>query len=212
MATLAELRTKVQKGFGDENEAVVDLSEVDDYINEGIQEASKLTEMNSVQTSAITTTDADGMIAIPADYLKMKELFYNNQRLPMMPRNLIVQRYTELVYGEPISWYQYDYARMQLWPIKASGTGLNIILRYISIPAVLSVAGNSPALPSILHNAVADYAISRCYDKLGDTQMSSFAMGRFMRRIGDYMYLRDQPVEGLPANVSDTEAEYAIYL
>lgn len=212
MATLAELRLKVQKGFGDENEAVVDIAEIDDYINEGIQEVSKLTEMNSTSTAAITTTDADGMIAIPADYLKMKELFYNNQRLPMMPRNLIVQRYTELVFGEPISWYQYDYARMQLWPIKASGTGLNILLRYISTPAVLAVAGNSPALPAILHVAVADFAVARCYDKVADTQMSNFTMGRFMKRIGDYLYLRDQPVEGLPANVSDTEAEYAIYL
>lgn len=212
MATLLDLTTRVQQGFGDENEAVVSATEIHGFINEAIREVAKLTEIVSVQTVSITTTDADGMIALPTDYLKMKEIRYNNQIIPMIPRSIILSRYTEPQQGEPIGWYPYDYTRIQLWPIKASATGLSLQLRYVSFPSDISVNTDVPSLPLIVHDALVDYAVHKCYMKVADTTMANYALGRFQQKVTDFIYLRDNQLEGVSATVSDTEAEYVIQL
>ena len=99
MATLAELRTRIQRGFGDENQAVIVTAEIDDLINEAIREISKMLEMNST-TTTITTTDADGRIAVPSDFMKVKEIRYNGLILPMIPRSVVLARYNEYTIGE----------------------------------------------------------------------------------------------------------------
>lgn len=211
MATLAELRTRIARGFGDENQAVVVQAEIDDLINESIREISKFLELNSTQTT-ITTTDADGMIALPSDFLRMKELRYNGLILPMIPRSVVLARYTEVQQGEPAGWYPYDYTRIQLWPLKISGTGLDIKMRYVSTPATLAVAGNSPALPAFIHDAIVDYSVYLAYSKVSDTEMAGFYFQRFQKKLGDAMYLRDNPLEGVSDTVKDTEAEFVIHL
>lgn len=211
MSTLATIRTRVQRGFGDENQAVVVTAELDDLVNEGVREISQALELNATSTT-ITTTDADGRIAIPADFLKVKELRYDGLILPMIPRTVVLARYTEVQQGEPAGWYPYDYTRIQLWPLKISGTGLNIKLDYIRVPATLVNGSDSVALTTILEDALVDYVVYLCYSKVADAQMANFYLGKYQRKIGNAMYLRDNPLEGYADSVKDTEAEFVIHL
>lgn len=208
---LSELRTYTQRLFGDENQAVVVTAEMDDYINEGIAEIAKQCEMYAQNLTTITTTDQYGRITIPADYIKVKELRYNNMVLPLLNPALIKYRYTEPQQGEPIGWYPWDFDQIQLWPIKANGTGLTITLMYTSYPAVIT-STDTPTIPTILQRVAAMYALSKCYMKVGDMQMSNAALGDFQRKLQEWIYTRDNPLEGVAATVSDTEGEYTVWL
>lgn len=211
MASLAELRTRIQRGFGDENQVVITNAEIDDLVNEAVREISKMIGLNSTTTN-ITTTDANGRIAVPADFLQVKEIRYNGLILPMIPRTVINARYTEVQQGEPAGWYLYNYNTIQLWPIKVSGTGLDISFSYVSLPATLVLTSDIPALPTYLHDAIVDYVVYQAYSKISDTEIANFYLGRFQKKLGDAMYLRDNPLEAYADSVKDTEAEFVIHL
>lgn len=211
MASLAELRTRIQRGFGDENQVVITNAEIDDLVNEAVREISKMIGLNSTTTS-ITTTDANGRITVPADFLQVKEIRYNGLILPMIPRTVINARYTEVQQGEPAGWYLYNYNTIQLWPIKVSGTGLDISFSYVSLPATLVLTSDIPALPTYLHDAIVDYVVYQAYSKISDTEIANFYLGRFQKKLGDAMYLRDNPLEAYADSVKDTEAEFVIHL
>lgn len=212
MATLNEIRTYVQRLFGDENQSVVVNAELDEYINEGIGEIAKLTEMYALNSTSITTTDAYGRISLPTDFIKVKELRYNNMVLPLLNPALIKYRYTEPQQGEPIGWYLWDFDQIQLWPIKANGTDLTITLMYTAYPAV-AAGTDVPTIPTFLQKAGAGmYALYKCYMKVGDMQMANSALGAFNQKIQDFIYNRDNPLEGIAATVSDTEGEFTVWL
>lgn len=211
MASLAELRTRIQRGFGDENQVVITNAEIDDLVNEAVREISKMIGLNSTTTS-ITTTDANGRITVPADFLQVKEIRYNGLILPMIPRTVINARYTEVQQGEPAGWYLYNYNTIQLWPIKVSGIGLDISFSYVSLPATLVLTSDIPALPTYLHDAIVDYVVYQAYSKISDTEIANFYLGRFQKKLGDAMYLRDNPLEAYADSVKDTEAEFVIHL
>ena len=211
MSTLAEIRTYVQRLFGDENQAVVVNAEMDEYINEGVWETAKLTEAYAQNSTTITTTDAYGRISLPVDYIKMKELRFNGLALPILNPTIVKPWYGTIQEGNPVGWYLWDYDQIQLWPVIVSGTGLNIVLMYTSYPAIIA-SGDTPTIPGTLHRTAGMYALYKCYVKVADMEMANAALGDFQRKVQEWIYNRDNQMEGAAATVRDTESEYTTWL
>lgn len=211
MATLAELRSKIQRLFGDEDEAVITIVAINDFINESIRQIAIDCELIVMTAATITTTDADGLIALPSDFLRIHSLRYNNILLPQITPLMARAAYETIEDGEPQGWLPYDFNQLQLWPRKVSGTGLDIKLRYLGYPALLSVDGNSPDLPAVLHEAIVQYSLMRSFEQIQDIQMAEYARGDYNRQIMQYNYLRNNPQIDRFAAIVDTESEQYIW-
>lgn len=199
------MRTKVASLFGDEDLVITTTTELNDFINEAMKQVAVDAECIRLLTSSITTTDADGLITLPTDYLRLVELRYNGVGLPQLDPQLVRNNYSTIPVGEPYGWIFYDYSKIQLWPKKASGTGLDIKLSYIALPTLLAVDGNSPNLPLMLHDAIVQYALSRLYEKVQDIQMAEYARGVYSRLIMNYQYFRDNQTVDNFASVRETD-------
>lgn len=190
MATLATIRTKVLRLVGDEDGVIFTSAILNDYINEAFQEISLETQVLRKRTT-ITTTDAEGMITLPSDFNRLVSLRYDNNALPKLHAGYIRPYFHSQATGTPSGYSVFSATKLLLYPIKASGTGLNIVLEYVALPATLSLDADVSELPEPLHNIAAQYALARCYQQLNDADSHGMAMADYNNRLMKWIARND---------------------
>lgn len=190
MATLATIRTKVLRLVGDEDAVIFSSAIVNDYINEAFQEIALETQVIR-KLATITTTDANGLITLPSDFNRLVSLRYDNAVIPKLHAGYTRAFFLTQTTGTPSGYAVFSSTKLLLYPLKLSGTGLNIILEYVATPATLAADGDVSELPEPLHNMAAQYALARCYQQLNDAESHGMAMADYNNRLMKWIARND---------------------
>lgn len=190
MATLATIRTRVQRLVGDEDGVIFTSAILNEYVNEAFEEISLETQVLR-KTTTITTTDSAGMITLPADFNRIVSLRYDNSVIPKLHAGYTRPYFHSQSTGTPSGYSVFSATKLLLYPLKVSGTGLNIVLEYVATPATLSADGDVSELPVPLHNIAVQYTLGRCYQQLNDADSYSMAMTDFNNRLMKWLARND---------------------
>lgn len=189
------MQTMVQDLSGDANEVQFTLAQIQRYLNMAQREIAQRTE-SVLREASITTTDANGFSAVPADFLRPVSLRWNGRFLTPVDRDYVEaigESLTVVAGAEPEAYWIDGIVqtsatarakRIHYYPHQAANqSGLNIQFFYVAYPLDLSNANDVSGLPEELHEIVVYRALAHCKVQEGDYQGAQFIMQDVNSRI-----------------------------
>lgn len=184
MAALSTLRTSTRRLINETDSANTNYSdsELTDYLNQATMFLG--TEMEwSIQTSQATSVLNQALYSLPADFISLTELYFNNRKLIILEREDLTDinaTWQDAPSGTPQYAYKADNAVFGLYPAPDSvQAGYTIQIQYISLPATLSDNADIPDLHTAFQMCLPFYAAFLCEHRAGNDKKSDLNLKRF---------------------------------
>ena len=183
---LSEMRTAVADMAGDQDNTQFSTAQIDRYINWAQTEIAVRYDVyeKTINITALDSTDIIGGILLPADFVRVSNLFWNSVKLSQIPAS---EMYSEgdapitTGNGEPQYYAIENYRtgnqrRLSLYPYQTPGrsSGFTAKLFYVARPADLTLVGDISPLPLDIHETICEYAVARCKMQENDLQGAKF--------------------------------------
>lgn len=145
------------------------------WLNTAQRKAVQQSEFRSQEeTESYTTTSGDATLALPEDFVRLKEedaIFDTGERLPLV--QLSQPEYDALAAssGRPLA-YTVVGDQITLYPSPDGSYGLS--LRYWRLPQDMVADGDEPEIPPQYHDVLPAYAMQKAYARENDYAASRF--------------------------------------
>lgn len=170
---VATITRRVQRTFGDENEVVIHVDDVVDWINSGQVKIAR--ETRCLQTDVDVAIDAtNNGYPLPIDYISDDQATYKGQILRRTDIKYIqevmgdINVLTNTMNSDPATMY-YIYARkiwLYPWPKVVSSTNLH--LWYTRLPIAVADSNDIPEIPVFMHEDLVTYCLSKANELNAD--------------------------------------------
>lgn len=183
MATVAQLRSKIQRAFGDESATFLEAADVLNYLNDGQLDIVRRTDCLFAETTATTTVGpVVTKYILPTDFLGMKQVSLNYNPLVEYPFEQQLQTNTlaaiDVPDGHYVIWNGYIY-----FQYNAVTAAVNYRLYYTRRPAALVNDTDIPEIPLQYHEDLVKYGLARAKEMEEDYNSASYYDRAYDQRI-----------------------------
>lgn len=198
---LGEIKTRVQRQFGDESGAQITEADIVRWANDGQLDIVRKVEILN-QHSETNVEVSDGSYSLPTSFMFMARVTYNGRVLPQVRmRDLdLGSDSTDLAdTGDPQSYYTWGNS-IFLYPAPNTGGTNNLDLWYVCRPVELVEDSDIPDIPIHMHEDLVRYCLARAKELDDDLDGAERIMGDYETRVGQAVYESTaQPVDSFPA-------------
>jgi hypothetical protein len=211
---VSDILTRVQRTFGDESGAQVDLGDVIRWTNDAQTEIAKANRLLQVTATINTVAGTASYLlsGLPSPILDLQVARYDGHTLRGIAKEeadaLLADRTAANAgTGTPAVFWAWANS-IYLYPTPNAVKVLSI--DFTRIPVAVVAAGDTPELPTRWHTRIVDYCLAQAY-LLDDNQAAyERAIARFERRVADEKEAADwSPQDVYPyMTVAGADADY----
>jgi hypothetical protein len=224
MTTLLEMRTGVQSLSGDLSGVLFTNTDVNRYINQGVNEIVKRTrclqKATVVSNATLISGDVYGGVLLPADFVIELDVYYGTVAAPVrLMRMNLAQFNADTVQtggGTPTMYSigNYDATTgqrvMYFYPWMTPGlVNQSYIIRYVPDPPLLVGDSDVVPTPQMLDEVLMFFALRRCKIQENDFQSASALQGEIDQKLNEFQYFMND--HGELANFQLPEESVATY-
>lgn len=177
---LGEQVLRVQKLFGDTEEAQVDRAFIITALNDAQIDIARKTSV-LLKRATSSTLNADSSYELPDDYIALQSVKLNGIRLKREQIRTLDELYEDLTLvssGTP-SLYYVDGRVLWFVPPPNTDGANDIEIRYIKRPTDLEVDNDISDLPITFHEDMVRYALARCKEVDEQVEAAAYIMGDY---------------------------------
>lgn len=201
LCTLYDLREGVFNFLRDTDRVFVTETMVVDWLNEAYLDLNARLRLK--QAVIESTTDTDGLIAAPTDFVEMISLWYEGIPAQIVD-DTVFESYSEpgiIALENGLTLTRFFNNNFETYPILDE---VDYVLRYVARPALMAELDDQPtAITPELCLRLRKYALSEAYQKQGDTDLASSAMAEYLEglpgRPRQMHRMRPAPINLIPA-------------
>lgn len=183
---VSDIQTRVNRAFGDESGAQIDLTDILRWVNDGQLEIALQKQLLQV-VSTVTVTVNVGIYTLPTNILQLRSVRYDGTVLDpmtMAQSEELIPSYdvgvSVIGSGVPTSyWIWGSPQQVYLYPLPNNSTSV-LKLYYTRIPIQVTVAGDTPELPVQYHPRIVDYCLAKAYELDANPQGQQMKMNELV--------------------------------
>lgn len=195
------MRTRISALVGDENKIQFSDTILLMYINDAVKALAA--DLGFNRNSAVFTTldnvstEVSGGVLLPADFMQVMNVFWNNTRINRVPNSVVFASQLQVAASSTTPNFYHvqpmtsvagvSNMRMLFYPhLSKLLSGFSCKVEYASRPADLTTGTDIPGIPDFTHEAIVLYALSKCYLQDGDLPASRFVMDDYNSKVMMY--------------------------
>lgn len=195
---LEALKRRVYAALRDSEKAFIDDQYVEDWLNDAYLDLCA--RLRKPEATATGTTDANGEITLPTDFIEPKRLFVGGTRITWTDPDV----YTSYSYpgADPgVTIYRIWDDTIETYPAQASTA---YVLEYTAKPTIMEDNGDSPSdLPEELHIRLVYYAQAQAKYVEAEITEGNLLMAQYERGLSDLPRAGQRSVGGPIALIPD---------
>lgn len=174
---LSDLRLATRRYINETNTANTHFvdSELNDYINQGVQFLATEMEWNLITDTAIANTN-QSLYTLPNDFIELVDVYFNNQKIIILDRvdiGTVAPSWQTDPSSIPRICYRFDRQTIGLYPAPdISQNGFLIQITYVQLPSELITDTDVPMVHTAFEVCLPFYAAYICEHKLGNDSRS----------------------------------------
>lgn len=199
---LGEIKRKVKRILGDESGALIEDTDIVDWVNDAQIDIARKSEVLQDYVSQDVIADQT-QYNLPDDFIKIVAVSYNGIDLSKTTRSELSSispaRDAESLRDTPSRYYLWG-NRLWLFPKPNTDLSDGLIIYYVFSPQPLSDDRDVPTIPIHMHEAILDYCISKGREMNEELEGSAFSMNKYDKSVTLARdEAKDQGMESYPA-------------
>lgn len=202
---VSDIARQVGRSFGDTDQVIIANTDMIDWINEAQLEICKKTECIITTTTAVASIFPLTIDVTIPTFIRMKRMLYG--ALPLVELEITKLDDVQTDLGQRINTPQYYYFNgrtLNLYPLQQSNDATVITLQFVARPPLVSIVGDTPAIPEIYHKELVSYALAKSHERGENQAQYEKKMGEFEKNVNEdvdnefnrsssYPIIRDDP-------------------
>lgn len=180
---VSEIQTRVNRAFGDESGAQIDINDILRWVNDAQLEIALKKQLLQV-TSTVTVTVNVGTYTLPTNILQLRAVRYDGTALEAISSAQAEELIPSYDVGVSVVgastpsayWVWGTPQQIYLYPLPNNSTSV-LKLYYTRIPVQVTLAGDTPELPVQYHPRIVEYCLAQAYELDANLQSKQFKLG-----------------------------------
>lgn len=187
---LGDIRTRVQRQFGDTSGAQILEADIDRWANDAQVDIVRRTEALQEKTQ-VNTVAGQETYPVPANFLLVKRVTHDGlllMRTTLDELDALAGNRQEAAFtGVPKRYFVWD-NEIGLYPLPEASGVSNLDIWYIRTPATLAAPADIPEIPVFQHEDIVTFCLIRAKQLNEDFDQAAKYEQEYERRLGNAMY------------------------